>query len=102
MEDIKLERPFAIVIEPSLHPGEEDHWYAKIIGHQMDHITYYKDPLGALLMAYDILCLLTGKCSKLDEVDSLAHETHTFEVETTFDDGQPAVGCSKCSTKEAK
>lgn len=89
---------------------DEGVWFADIcatvadpdgVPYPADWMTYADSPEGALFMAWDLLSLVTGRCS----VD---HPEHDLSVETSFEsdvEGHPPVpcwGCTRCPVRIPK
>ena len=55
---MKVEHPFVVVIEPGDVVDGKLQWWAKIIGHQLDNITWGDDPLDALKEAVELMKIL--------------------------------------------
>jgi hypothetical protein len=94
VKDIEITRPFCVFVDEALDlPGV---WIAKVVGADgLDYITQADSPEGAVFMAWDLLRLVTGRCS----VDRPRHE-YTFD--TTLTDGSPARGCAHCDIRTRK
>lgn len=45
---MNIEHPFVVVIEPGDVVDGKLQWFAKIIGHKLDNMTWSDSPLGAL------------------------------------------------------
>jgi len=96
---IDIKQPFTIVVEKSI--GDDNLWVAKIIGLSCGvQIGCDPTPEGAVFMAWDIVRILTGRCS----FTRLEHE-YTIDTVITATPGCediPAWGCAHCDVKTGK
>jgi len=92
---IEITQPFTVVIEPS---RDGQGWIGQIIGLPCGpQMTCADTPENTAFMVWDVLRLLTGRCS----VDRAEHE---YTVDTTLSgaDHTPAWGCAHCAVRTAK
>lgn len=98
---IDITQPFTIVVEKSI--GDDQMWVSKIIGIPGGvQVGCDPTPEGAVYMAWDIVRIMTGRCS----IDRLEHE-YTVDTVITPPPGSatadiPAWGCAHCDVKTAK
>jgi hypothetical protein len=64
---LKIDRPFAIFVEQDFHGGDDTQWLAHVVGHQLDNVTCGKGPEDAVAMAFDLVSILTGWCTKQED-----------------------------------
>lgn len=56
---VNIERAFAIFVRPE--DEDDGTWLAHVVGHELDNMTQGHSPEGAVYMACDLLCALTGR-----------------------------------------
>jgi len=91
-DPLKINRPFAIFVDHD--PDLPGNWNANIVGFELDQLTFLDSPEGAVFSAWEVLCLLTGRC-RVDRKD------HELSIDTFMEsNGQqiPAWRCPWCDT----
>jgi hypothetical protein len=57
---VVIQHPFVIVVEPGDVVDGKLQWFAKIMGHELDNMTWADTPLEAVQSAMDLLKELTS------------------------------------------
>lgn len=88
-DTVKLNRPFAVFIEPGdVCDDGRVQWNAKVVGHELDNMTWGASPILALEESIALLCTLSGTCTP-------EKPAHNWIIETKLDDS-PAWECARC------
>lgn len=85
---VYIDRPFVVYVEPGDVVDSQLRWYAKLVGYNLDQMTWGDSPLEALNNAVEVVQLLTGKC--------LGGSDHIWDESSALDD-EPAWRCSRCN-----
>ena len=98
-DTLKIDRPFAIFVEPDYDDEGDGSWNAIIVGHNLDNMTCGPGPTGAVMMAADLLQALTGECVVLGDAIDGQNPECKFEKPCVMVGKIPGFECSRCGQR---